>query len=336
MKHTHFITLLTILYTLNLNLYIYANPSKEDEITVENFMKLIENSSKEEQIDALLLQANEALLSKNYTLAIAYAQYTINLDPYNTKSTHSAKSIIRIAQVQLNQEETASVNWSTENNIIDKNRYLLLLGLSLENYNFKWQDNPLYARAGIGLNIEAFLPFYSNRFGFSFNYHTQFIDFRYPNLASDFISNQYNIFFIWRTQWRIPTLEISSTIALKFGISSQYLLPMDTNMNKNKEANLPSKFILPKFTIALNDKFFYYFIPNNFTKNLFLNFEIGLEWLSFQDPNESIALEFSIGMLYHFNSFSIGPLYQFRYHRLIREERNLLHNQWAIIFNYTI
>ncbi|NIZ19616.1 hypothetical protein [Entomospira culicis] len=330
-------TILFLLLTL-FPLTLWATP--EDEEHVNQFMEEIRDLSREEQIDALFLQANDALLQKKYTLAIAYAERARALAPTNPKVVANADSIIRIANAQIAQEEAQKnqqeekVNWSTDDNIIDRNRYLFLASLQLDNYTFRWERNPTYARAGLGINLEGYLPFMDKQFGFALAYSSQFIDFSFPKIAKDFINMRYDAFFVWRTTWRIPAVEIQSTIALKFGVSGQYIIPL--NHIDPDIGELPEPFILPKFALTFQDAIIGRFIPNNFTKNLYLNANFGLEYLPFHRTKESIALEFSLGLFYSLGNISFGPLYHFRYHRLIRANQVLSYNRWAFTINYTV
>ncbi|NIZ46395.1 hypothetical protein PVA44_06165 [Entomospira nematocerorum] len=329
------ILILSILMGMIMSTKVHAQIANTENQIVEEFLQNISQLTTEEQIQAIFLRANQALLDEEYTLAIAFAKKAKSLAPQNNQVVANANSIIRIAQSYLDQPQNETrVNWSTENNIRDRNRYLLLAGLTLDNFTLNWEDNPRYSRAGLGINIEAFLPYLSRQFGFALQYSSQFINFARPKLSDDFIISRYNAFFIWRLNWRIPALEITTTVALKLGISGLYMMTQ-TNFIEGL-AKIPESYILPKFEITLQDALLARFIPNSFTKNLLINLTLGLEWLPIHKTKESIAFEISTGIFYAVGAFSIGPSYQFRYHRLIRQNQNLLHHRWSLQFTYTL
>ncbi|NIZ41174.1 hypothetical protein PVA45_06625 [Entomospira entomophila] len=314
---------------------IHPQTTNQDVQTVEDFMQTITDLTIEEQIQAIFLRANQALLDEEYTLAIAFAEKAKSLAPKNNQVIANANSIIRIAQSYLDQPQTeTNINWSTENNIRDRNRYLVLAGVSFDNFTLNWQDNPRYSRAGIGISLEAFLPYFSRQFGFALQYSSQFVNFAHPKISDDFIISRYNGFFVWRLNWRVPALEITTTVALKLGVSGLYIIPkakFDADTGK-----IPGSYILPKFEVTLQDALLARFFPNPFTKNLLINLTLGLEWLPAHKTKESIAFEVSTGIFYSIGSFTIGPSYQFRYHRLIRQNQNLLHHRWSLEFTYTL
>jgi hypothetical protein len=305
---------------------------------VENFYTSILHFSMIERTQELFAQAHQALNHDDWELALLFSEKAMDIDGTNPRTNQAHQSIMRL--ITLKQAATqdnangmdinqlpSPLGWTLDSTLQDRQRYLLLFNLFLSTMNTSAGDAPMQTYAGLNANFEGFLPYLERQFGIALSMGVYFLDFQKVNLMQDFNLMHYQALFIWRRNWRIPAVDLATTLAIKFGVRGQH------RFAKNDEFTAFDplfSYVLPRLELSLQHPLLATFFPNDFTENLLISLAIGIDFLPWHKTREAFALDIGAGIYYRIGIFHFGPKYHFQFHRSTSTNRNSSSHIWTL------
>ncbi len=305
---------------------------------VDSFHISLLHLSMIERTQELFARAHQALNNNDWELALLFSQKAMEIDGSNPRTSQTHQSIVNLAElkrsagvedpedVTLTQQPSA-LGWTLDSTLRDKERYLLLFNLFVSTINISAAGAPKQTYAGLSTNAEGFLPYLERQFGMSVSMGVYFLDFQKVDLMENFNLMQYQVMFIWRHNWRVPAVDLATTLAIKVGMHGQHLFAKNDTFT---EFDPLFSYVLPRIELSLQHPLLAAFFPNTFTQNLLIAIALGIDFLPWHKTREAFAFDIGAGIYYRIGILHFGPKYHFQFHRSTSTNRTSTSHIWSL------